>query len=47
MDRPRDYQTKASKSDKDNYHGISYMWDLNIVQMNLFPKQKQTHKYRK
>ena len=25
----------------------SYMWTLNVIQMNLFTKQKQTHRLRK
>ena len=28
LDGPRDYQTKWSKSEKDKYHMILYMWNL-------------------
>ena len=28
MDGPRDYHTKWSKSEKDNYHMISHVWNL-------------------
>jgi len=37
MDRPRDYHSKLSKSDKDKYHH-SYIESKNMIQMNLFPK---------
>ena len=42
---PRDYHTKWSKSDKDKYD-ITYMQNLifKMKQMNLFTKQKQTHR---
>ena len=26
---------------------ITYMWNLNIIQMNIYAKWKQTHRYRK
>ena len=44
----RDYYTKLSKSEKDKYHillicGIK----KKMFQMNLFIKQKQTHRQRK
>ena len=42
--RPRDYHTKQSKSDKDKYYQISLICG---VQMNLFTKQKHTHRHRK
>ena len=38
MDRPRDYQTKSSKSDKDNYHDIIYMWNLKNSTNELISK---------
>ena len=50
MDGPRDYLTKWSKSDRERQiaYGINYMWNLKIIiQMNLFTKQKHTHKHRK
>ena len=29
-------------------HDITYMWNLiKMIQMNLYTKQKQTHRYRK
>ena len=46
MDRPRDYYSKKEiiivyKND------ITYMWDLKkMIQMNLFIKQKQTHRQK-
>ena len=44
MDGPTDYHTKWSKSDRERQipYGITYMWNLKIIQMNLFTKQKQT-----
>ena len=30
MDRPRDYHSKLSKSDKDKYHDITHIWNLKI-----------------
>ena len=49
MDRPKIYYTKWSKSDKerqisyDNFH----MRNLKkMIEMNLFTKQKQTHRLR-
>ena len=39
--------TKWSKSDKDKYHTISLMESKKMIQMNLFTKQKQTHRLRK
>ena len=48
MDGPRDYHTKRSKLEKDNYHMISFIHGIyNLIQMNLFTKQKQTHRHRK
>ena len=47
MDVPRDYYIKWSKSEKDKYD-ITYMWSLKKkIQMNLFTKQKQTHRLGK
>ena len=28
-------------------YNITYMWNLNMTQMNLFTKQKQTQRHRK
>ena len=52
MDGPRDYHTKWSKPYKDIYHMISLMIYMESkrkkkTQMNLFPKQKETHRHRK
>ena len=49
MDGPRDDHTKWNKSDRERH--ISYitdMWNLKkTIQMSLFTKQRQTHRYRK
>ena len=49
MDGPRDYHTKWSKSDRERhiiwYH--LYVESKKMIQMNLFTKQKQTHRPRK
>ena len=38
---PRDYNTKWSKSDRERQiYDITYMWNLKMIQMNLFTKQK-------
>ena len=46
MDGPRDYHIKWSKSDKDKYRMISLICGIfsKKIQMNLFTKQKQTHR---
>ena len=42
MDRPGDYHTKWNESEKDKYHyDTTYIWNLKMMQMNLFTKQKQ------
>ena len=48
MDGPRDYQTEGSKLDRERQilYDITYMWNLKMIQMNLFTKQKQTHRHR-
>ena len=39
--------SEVSQKEKDRYHyGITYMWNQ-MIQMNLFTKQKQTHRHRK
>ena len=42
---PGDDQTKQSHSDGERQrpYGIMYMWNLNIIQVNLCMKQLQTH----
>ena len=52
MDGPRDYYTKWSKPDRERQisYDVTYMWNLKkyiYTQMNLFTKQKETHRYRK
>ena len=48
MDGPRDYHTKCTKKEKDKYHMISLTCGTsNMIQLNLFTKQKQTHRHRK
>ena len=49
MDGPRHYFTKLGKSDRGRQisYNITYMWNLKkTIQMNLFTKQKQTHRLR-
>ena len=48
MDGPRDNHTRWSKSDREKeilYY--LYVESKKIIQINLFMKQKQTHKHRK
>ena len=50
MDGHRDDHTKWNKSDREKQisYDITYMWNLKkMIQMNLFTKQKQTHRHRK
>ena len=50
MDGPRDYHTKWSKSDRErqiSYDYHLYLESKNMIQMNLFTKQKLTHRLRK
>ena len=44
MDGPRDYHTKWNQTEEDKYHLILYMASKKMIQMNLFIKQKQTHR---
>ena len=51
---PRDYYMDleiiilSEVSQRQISHDITYMWNLkNIIQKNLFTKQKQTHRHRK
>ena len=39
---------EINKSEKDKYHDTTYRWNLKKkkIQMNLFTKQKQTHRLR-
>ena len=50
MDGPGDHHTKQGKPDRERQilYDITYMWNLKkMIQMNLFTKQKQTHRCRK
>ena len=50
MDGPRDYHTQRRKSERKRQipYDISYMWNFKkMIPMNLFTKQKQTHRHRK
>ena len=49
MHGPRYYHTMWSKSDRERQilYDITYMWNLQLIQTNLFIKQKQTHRHRK
>ena len=48
FDGPRDDHTKWSKLEKDQSYMISLICGIEkIIQMNLFTKQKQTHRHRK
>ena len=52
MNGPRDYHTKWSKPGRERQvsYDTTYMCNLKEkkkTQMNLFPKQKETHKHRK
>ena len=39
--------SELSQTEKDKYHDITYMRNLKkMIQMNLFTKQKQTHRLR-
>ena len=39
--------SEVSQKKKDEYHMITYVESQNMAQMNLFTKQKQTHRHRK
>ena len=46
MDEPREYHTKGSKSERERQivYSIMYVWNLKIIQKNLYIKQKQTQR---
>ena len=48
MDEPRDYHTKCSVSDRERQipRDIIYTWNINMTQMHLSTKQKETHRHR-
>ena len=49
MDGPREYHAKWSKSERERQipYDVTYLWNLKYDKMNLFTKQKQTHRHRK
>ena len=50
MGRPGDYYTKWNKSDRESQiaYDTAYMWNLKKkIHMDLFIKQKHTHRHRK
>ena len=50
MDGSRDDHTKRSKSERERQipYDTMYMWNLKkMIQINLFAKQKQTHRHRR
>ena len=42
----RDCHAEESKSEKEMWCSIIYIWNPKKIQMNLFTKQKQTHRLR-
>ena len=40
-------QSNVSQTEKDRYHMMSLICVEKKIQMNLFPKQKETHRYKK
>ena len=49
MDGLGNYHTKGSESKRERQISwdITYLWNLKKIQINLFTKQRQTHRYRK
>ena len=41
-----DYHNKGSHNQKDKYHMISLNLESNMTQMDLYVKEKQTHRHR-
>ena len=47
MDEPRGDTLSKSERERPVSYGISHMWNLKkMLQMNLFTKQKETHRHR-
>ena len=48
MDAARDSHTEFCKSERERQipYDITYMWTLNMAQMNLYTKQKPTNRHR-
>jgi len=40
-------QSNVSQTEKDRYHMMSLICVEKKIQMNQFPKQKETHRYKK
>ena len=38
--------SKVRQKEKDKYD-VTYMWNLKIIQINLYTKHKQIHRHRK
>ena len=38
--------SEVSQTEKDKYD-VTYMWNLKIIQINLYTKHKQIHRHRK
>ena len=48
MDLENIILSEASQTEKHKYYAIiTYTWILKITQMNLYTKQKQTHRHKK
>ena len=48
MDGPQDYHTKWNKPEKDKYYMIPLICEIkNMIRIDLFIKQEQTHRHRK
>ena len=47
MDLEKLYLMKSVRQRKTILYDIIYMWNLKIIQMNLYTKQKQTQRHRK
>ena len=41
------YMTTTITYIYDNYYDITYIWTQKIIQMDLYTKQKQTHRQNK
>ena len=43
---PRDYHMNSNQRKTNIPYNITYMWNLNMTQMNLFTQQKETHRQK-
>ena len=39
--------SEVCHTERQTLYDITYIWNLKIIQMNLYTKQKQTHGHRK